>query len=168
MPEIRVNHLLDRARESLPQTAGAPRQAVLRRGVSDAYYALFHAVTDAVARHAVQGAHEAARHQFRRTLKHSRLAEVSRKVARGKRAGPSVLSNAASADEDARLVAQTLDELREEREAADYDHEEHFTALRLADAIYRSEAARDALHRGGPGVASYLSLLALNSDWASG
>lgn len=168
MPEIRVDHLLDSARANLPKSAGAPRQAALRRGVSDAYYALFHAVTHAVAHQTLHGAHEAARHQFRRTLKHSRLAEVSQEVARGKRAGPSSLSSAASADPDARLVAQTFDELRVEREAADYDHEERFSALRLADAIYRADAAIEALQRGGPGVASYLSLLALKSDWTRG
>lgn len=168
MPDIRVDHLLERARASQPVARGAPRQADLRRGVSDAYYALFHAVTEAVAHQILDGTDEAAKRQFRRTLRHARLAEVSRSVARGRSAGPAALSNTACSDSDARLVASTFDALRVEREAADYDHTERFTALRLADAIHRAEVALEALRRGGPGIASYLSLLAPKSDWTSG
>jgi hypothetical protein len=42
-------HLLDRAERLIASARGAPRQVDLRRAISDAYYALFHAASAAVA-----------------------------------------------------------------------------------------------------------------------
>jgi hypothetical protein len=45
MPVLNPDHLLDQAdRLTTPPVGGAPRQADLRRAISTAYYALFHAV----------------------------------------------------------------------------------------------------------------------------
>ena len=73
MPDISVQHLLNRAEQSQPSRAGAPRQADLRRGFSDAYYALFHRLTQAVAQQALRKVDPAAVQRFRRTLSHSTI-----------------------------------------------------------------------------------------------
>jgi hypothetical protein len=50
MPVLNPEHLLDQAdRLVTPPGGGAPRQADLRRAISNAYYALFHAILTEVA-----------------------------------------------------------------------------------------------------------------------
>lgn len=49
MAILNPEHLLDQAERLISSTRGAPRQADLRRAVSSAYYALFHAVCAAAA-----------------------------------------------------------------------------------------------------------------------
>lgn len=49
MPILSPEHLLDQADRLIVPPAGAPRQADLRRAISNAYYSLFHAVATAAA-----------------------------------------------------------------------------------------------------------------------
>lgn len=171
MPEIQVQHLLDRAQGSMPQGPGAPRQATLRRGVSDAYYALFHHLTDAVARHAVRNVESTAVRAYRRTISHAAIKGVSQAVASPKsQSGPVSLANAAKASADARSVAQAFVDLQQERHTADYDHDEVFDARRLQVAIRTAEQAIAEVDRlrTDPALCAYMSLLALTSNWSKG
>lgn len=49
MPILRIDHLLDQADGLIAAARGRPRQADLRRAISSAYYAVFHAVITAAA-----------------------------------------------------------------------------------------------------------------------
>lgn len=169
MSDIRPDHLLERAREALPQAAGAPRQATLRRGVSDAYYALFHQLTDAIARQALRGVESAPVQRYRRTLPHADLKLVSAAVASGTgRVTPAALSNEAKRDPVVRAVAQAVTDLQEERHRADYDHAEVFDARRLSDAIQRAATAVAEIDqsRTQPAMSANLALLALGTHWS--
>lgn len=168
MPDINPQHLLGRAQEALPQAPGAPRQAVLRRGVSDAYCALFHHLTDAVARQALAGIPASTVQPYRRTLAHADLKFVSNAIVSPKaKIAPTVLASHARADASVRSVAQAFVDLQEERHRADYDHADVFDARRLADAIASAASAItdiDQARTQAP-MRSYLGLLALGSSW---
>lgn len=171
MPDILVRHLLDRARESLPQGPGAPRQATLRRGTSDAYFALFHHLTDAVARQVLRHVDPTAVRAFRRTVSHAALKRVSESIAHPKkRARPAPLGNPAQADADVRALAQIVVDLQQERHSADYDHEEVFDARRLREAVHMAETAVNEIDRlrPTPSFCAFVGLIALKSDWSSG
>lgn len=165
MPEINVTHLLDRASRT-GAGAGRPRQADLRRGVSDAYYALFHGLTAAIASQTLRNLLPAGVQSFRRTLGHGVLRDRCGRIASGKRLpAPRVLSNIASADANTRLVAQAFVDLQEERALADYAHDETFDLVRLNEAIALARRALNtlAVHSNESGIAALLSSLALTS-----
>ena len=167
MPDINVSHLLDRASRT-DVGAGRPRQADLRRGISDAYYALFHGLTAAVASQALRYIPLAAVQSFRRTLRHSAVRDRCGRIASGKKLPlPMALSTTSSADANARLVAQAFVDLQEERHLADYAHDETFDVVRLNEAIALARRALNALagHSTEPGMAALLSLLAMTSTW---
>lgn len=154
----------------MPTGPGKPRQADLRRGVSDAYYAAFHALTQATARQALRNVDADAVRQYRRTLGHGQMRSVCEKVTRGQGLAPAALSNQASADPTARWISQSFVALQEERHAADYDHNEVFDATPLSVAIVRAEDMIRRLddHKNEPGTSVLLALLALRSSWSTG
>lgn len=169
MPDISVQHLLNRAEKSQPSRAGAPRQADLRRGVSDAYYALFHRLTQAVAQQALRKVDPAAVQRFRRTPSHSTIKATCQKLPSGKGLHPQPLSNQAMKSQAVRSVAQAFVDLQEQRHSADYDHADAFDAKRLAEALETSKRAIKAIgsNKSDAATCAFLSLLALKSDWAS-
>jgi hypothetical protein len=148
MAVISPDHLLDQA-EDLTNIvlAGAPRQANLRRAISNSYYALFHAVAtfaadDLIGRRNRQNAryelayrsvdHRALRSVCEDLNKNNLPAKYLRYEPRG---GFGV---------DLQALAAAVVELQEKRHAADYDP--MFRASRT-DAVLAVRMSRNALLR---------------------
>jgi hypothetical protein len=70
---IQPDSLLDHARALAGSGPGLPPDVDLRRGVSAAYYSVFHDLTDRAARHLIGSAPEGARNKIRRTWSHGEL-----------------------------------------------------------------------------------------------
>lgn len=125
MPVLNPDHLLDQAdRLMTPPGGGAPRQADLRRAISNAYYAVFHTiVTEAadnfVGRTQRQSAqysliyrsieHRSLRRLCEEVIKPTLSAKYSRYQPRGG-FGPDLIA-----------VAIAVTDLHEKRQLADYD-----------------------------------------------
>lgn len=170
MAEINPQHLLERA-DRTNAGPGRPRQVDLRRGVSDAYYAMFHSLTGAIAVQALPNMPPDVAMAYRRTLRHGALRDVCERIAKSKNLPkPAVLSTLATQDADVRLVAQTFVDLQEERHLADYSHDERFDLVRLKDAISLATRAMRTVdnRRQDPSMAAFLARLALVTAWTSG
>ena len=79
MAILNPDHLLDQAeRLTAPQGSGPPRQADLRRAISTAYYAVFHAVaTEAADQFVAASQRDSPRYQqVYRSIEHKRLRSV--------------------------------------------------------------------------------------------
>lgn len=168
MSDIRSADLIALATGAMPGGPGAPRQVDLRRGVSHAYYAFFHDITDAVARQILSAQGVDVRRIYRRSLTHAALKRVSAGIASGD-IGPlqEELARVAAPNASVRRVAQAFVDLQEERHRADYDHGDVFDARRLGDAIEVARTAMTTLsaERTTPPMAALLSLYALQSSW---
>jgi uncharacterized protein (UPF0332 family) len=143
------SELLDQARHLITKEPRRPRQASLRRGVSSAYYALFHKLTDASANFLVGGSgsgRQALRHALRRRYIHGEMKSVSNSFAAG--APPQLWQQAAGAiSTELRKVAETFVELQEARHEADYDHARAWTRQEAIELVQRAEQAFDAWER---------------------
>lgn len=173
---IDPNGLLDLAHELAGTGRGRPREANLRRGVSSAYYALFHELTDAVVEHVMPSAPVAEKRHMRRAWTHRELKEAADLVSAraqvltqnpaapltkdAEKAGP-LLDLAAS---DVRLVelAELFISLQEQRHAADYDHQQPPDKASLLSACQDAETARRRLGEAQPAAReAFLTLLLL-------
>lgn len=148
MALLNPDHLLDQADRLLaPPGIGAPRQADLRRAISSAYYAVFHALVTQAAdvlvgstqRHTPQYAlvYRSIDHRSLRTIcEEIRKATISAKyrsyVPRG------------GFGADLHAIAAAVTELQEKRHAADYDPLYRATT---ADAVLAVATGRTALLR---------------------
>lgn len=120
-----------------------PTAEDLRRAVSAAYYALFHAVTLRAAELLTSGD---MRYERTRELRHGSLDDVARRVVDAG-APPSPPADPSSAEAIAayrvRKVAYAIQRLRAEREEADYNHLTRFTQRRSVEAINLAAEAVD-------------------------
>ncbi|MDZ7733155.1 MAG: hypothetical protein U5R31_08570 [Acidimicrobiia bacterium] len=155
---IQPDGLLDHALVALAGSGpGRPPEVDLRRGVSAAYYAVFHDLTDRAARHLIGSAPEGTRNKIRRTWSHgelSTLAEIMvdrapcaggrtpqhRYRRRRARAGP--LVDLAAADPDLVEALRLFGELQAARHRADYDHDARFDKVTLLTACRDAATAR--------------------------
>src|SRR5882672_140703 len=148
MPLPNPDHLLDQVdRLVAPPAGGAPRQTDLRRAISSAYYALFHAL----ATEAADGL-AGARHRqspgyalIYRSVGHRSLRALCDNVS--KASLPAKYSKYAPKGGfggDLEAVASALVDLQDKRHLADYDPT--FKA-RTSDAFLAVATARDALSR---------------------
>lgn len=151
--------LLRLARDLAGRGRGRPPDVDLRRGVSTAYYALFHDITALAVEHALPSAPEAAKSQVRRTWSHSDIAWAAHTVKEraqilrhnaaaplskeGRRWGP--LVDLVAKDAEMAEAARLFLELQEQRHAADYDHRASFDKASLLSACQDAETARAAL-----------------------
>lgn len=127
---IKPEWLLRLARELAGEGAGRgqPRNTNLRRAVSSAYYAVFHAIALAVAQKALPSASESERQGYVRYVAHAAI-----KQACGWIAGDSPPRHLESVvlrlptNRRLSLVAAAFVALQEQRELADYDHTADFT-----------------------------------------
>lgn len=136
-------HLLELAELELQlQGAGAPRQAVLRRAASTAYYALFHALIGTVAE-TFGRSHWKAEVLFYRALDHGTARERCRKLAQ-KPLAPKERDffEFEGFPEPLRLVADEFVRLQELRHHCDYDPEFKLSKDQAGGAI---ESARSAI-----------------------
>src|SRR5215207_1010131 len=78
--EIEPRWLLRQAGElaRTPRGAGQPRNADLRRAVSAAYYAVFHAITRYAVRHLLPSASRTDQLRLARSFDHGSIAEICR------------------------------------------------------------------------------------------
>jgi hypothetical protein len=146
MPVLNPDHLLEQADRLIsPPGGGAPRQADLRRAISNAYYAIFHAV-------ATQAADDFARRTQRQTprygliyrsIDHSSLRRLCEDVI--KTTLPAKYSRyqpMGGFGPDLAAVATAIVDLQEKRHLADYDP--LFRAV-MSDSISAVATARAAL-----------------------
>lgn len=128
--------LLQHARKLAGAGRGLPPDADLRRGVSAAYYSVFHEITDRTARHLVGSAPVAIRNAVRRTWAHGELNALARSIVDRSRVlgrtppvplsrdlqafGP--LADVAATDGNLVDALRRFAELQELRHRADYDH----------------------------------------------
>lgn len=161
MPVVNPDHLLDQADRLVgPPAGGAPRQADLRRAISNAYYAVFHAV---VTEAADQLAGRTQRHSPRyalvyRSVDHGRLRAVCngikelqnwKKKAKGQnkvKSPPKLASYEPKGGFGPNLsaLADAVGDLQEKRNLADYDP---LFRVNMSDAALAVATARTAIAR---------------------
>jgi hypothetical protein len=142
------DHLLDQAdRLIAPPGRGAPRQADLRRAISSAYYALFHAVLTEAADDLIGRTHRMTpRYALAyRSIAHSSIRRLSEDILK-----PSLPAKYADYvprggfGQDLIAVATALIDLQERRHLADYDP---LFRVRASDAVLAVATSRSALAR---------------------
>jgi hypothetical protein len=136
---IEAQKLLFAADLLVPQKPGRgrPSYAAHRRGVSTAYYAVFHAVSARVAEQVFPNMDPAFRNRVRRWIGHSDIRTVAAWVARlqgtlggsapGHIAALLAPGGTPHVDADTAVIADGFLELHDKREQADYDHEAVFS-----------------------------------------
>lgn len=107
-------------------SAGRPRNALLRRAVSSAYYALFHEICRLAATQLMPNVPAAASLALTRSFSHSQIDLVCAWVAqREVKEPPAKLKpvvEALRAGNDIVSIAEAFYDLQRDRRAADYDH----------------------------------------------
>lgn len=152
MPILNPDHLLEQAERLVAAPpAGPPRQVDLRRAVSSAYYALFHATLTALADEVVGVLHQnTLRYALvHRSVDHRAIKELC--LTLSKRAPPAKYAPFAPAGffgRDFLVFAGTFAALQEERHRADYD----------VGARYRMSNARAAIAQSRSGLAAFRNL----------
>lgn len=136
---IRPADLIAAARHLLSAGRGAARDAHLRRAVSTAYYAAFHALAGACAEAVVgppgKGVGPEARDQVYRALDHGPAKEAC--IAASAKDAPFAVG--------VREFAGVFAKLQLERHAADYDPGRRLTPTEAAKLVEEAEAAIRAL-----------------------
>lgn len=148
MAILNPEHLLEQADKLItPPPAGPPRQVDLRRAISAAYYAIFHA-TLAAAADLYVGATKRTTSQYAlvyRSVDHKELREIaSRMIAPTLSIKLLPYSPLAGFDANIRAFAQAVVDLQEKRHDADYNPS---VRLKTTDAVLAVGVARDALRR---------------------
>ena len=129
--------LLDQARHLANKERRRPKQASLRRAISDAYYSLFHLLIDEGAKMLVTD--RDLRRLVQRCFLHTEMKEASRSFASGSlRPEFQVFGSVPS---DLAIVAGTFVDLQETRNNADYNFAVSFTRTEANDFIARVEQA---------------------------
>lgn len=146
MAVLNPDHLIEQAERLLAGSgAGAPRQVDLRRAISGAYYAVFHAIAAAVADDLV-GPTRRDSPQYAlayRSIDHRSVRAVCEELAKATRpAKYARYQPSGGFASDLKQLAAVVVELREAREKADYDSLFRATA---AEATFAVEAARISL-----------------------
>lgn len=141
---IRPRWLLRLAHQLVPEQVGQgqPRNTDLRRAISTAYYALFHAITRAEAEHALPGAPESEKNAFTRHVGHTAIKQVCGWINGGQ--PPQAVSATVDrlrGNAGISAVAATFSALHQAREDADYNHDADITRPTTLGLIRRSEKA---------------------------
>lgn len=158
--------LLAHARRLAGSGRGRPPDVDLRRGVSAAYYSVFHDITRQAAQHLIGSADTSAQNAIRRTWTHGEIAAASALVVdRAKVLFHNPQAPAAKpllaygplpdlAASDGFLVAglRRFSELQVLRHQADYDHDATFDKASLLTACQRAKLARNALDDAAAGA----------------
>lgn len=148
-----ASHLATRDR------TGKPKQANLRRGVSSAYYALFHLlVTEASSRLLARKALAGLRGGLARQFSHEGVKAASRAIASG---GTLTGLGSVSVPADLKKVAQAVVDLQQARHDADYDLVTPISRREALDFVNQAKEAFDAWHRVRKSEPSELYLLLL-------
>jgi hypothetical protein len=160
---LNPQHLLEQAERLVePPPAGPPRQVDIRRAISSAYYAVFHAALAAAADEFIGATvrSDARYGLVYRSVDHKALAEVCTEIGRP-RPSPRYVrySPEQGFGEDIQVFASIVLDLQGKRHAADYDP---MIRVTTADAKLAVGIARAALERlGNAAVAKRKTFLAL-------
>ena len=151
--------LLDHAGKLANPERGLPTDVDLRRGISAAYYAVFHELTGQAASHLVGSCPQRIQNEIRRSWSHGEISQLAEHIV----GRAEVLSHAPDAAlprqlerlgplldvvaNDAALVdsLQSFNDMQELRHEADYDHGRRFSRLHLIEACESARLARRQL-----------------------
>ena len=146
MAALNPDHLLEQAdRLIAPPGGGTPRQVDLRRAISNAYYAVFHAVMTEAADDFVGRKHrQTPRYALvYRSVEHRSLLRLCEDVRKGTLPGKySMHEPAGGFGPELRSFATMIKQLHEKRHEADYDP---LVRVRRSDAALAIETGREAL-----------------------
>lgn len=149
--------------------AGRPQVTWLRRSVSASYYAVFHAISLAVADQIAPTTPREDRYRLSRSLDHRRVKEVciwvSSTTAQGREQVRPIIVRLQQNNDVADLAA-IFTRLQQARHAADYDH---LADIRKAATLFHhaeAERALDLVQRiaGSADGRAFLALLALHTS----
>lgn len=137
---------------------GRPDQAVLRRAISTAYYALFHRLIERSVDQVAGKQEEALRNAFARTFDHGAMKRFARAIANGQ--PPSTTTQLFSdLSNDLRTLAETFALLQDERHVADYDLSTLIPKARARNAVTAAQVAFRLMDSPSPQIGSFLALL---------
>mgnify|MGYP006432913087 CR=1 FL=1 len=148
-----------------------PRQASLRRGVSAAYYAVFHRLVEEATREIVPGRNDALRQRVGRAVNHGDVRKLCRSlVTWNVRQSPHPLDELLGGppSPDVVRIAEGFVALQQARYEADYDMARRFVRddvdrlVELADDVF---LALKRLERGGNERRVFLYALAFHAHW---
>lgn len=136
----------------------------LRRGISAAYYAAFHDLTERVTSHLIGSCDQEIQNEIRRSWSHRELSQIAGQVlerAEMLERGPAApvrrhMENLGPLLDviarDAALVESLLlfKDLQEQRHSADYDHAVSFAKEDLLQACRKARMARRLLREASP------------------
>lgn len=158
---------------------GPPPEVDLRRGVSAAYYAVFHEITEQAARHLLSSSPLSIQNAIRRTWTHGEIDRIAEAIVDRsavlahnpaapvpnalRRFGPLLDLCAGDLVESLRLFR----ELQEQRHRADYDHEAAFDKASLVTACESADHARARMNDASPAAreACYTILTVQRTDF---
>lgn len=148
MAILNPDHLLEQAaRLIVPPRSGPPRQVDLRRAISSAYYAVFHAISAAMADEFVGVTKRAAKLYALayRGVDHRALRDLCN-AAKNPQLPPKYRSYAPATgfEPDIQVFASLFKDLQERRHEADYDPSDR---INTSDAMLAITTARNAITR---------------------
>lgn len=163
-------HLFAQARALATLDPGKPRQVNLRRAVSAAYYALFHALVDEACRLILGGSHAEApfRHALGRAFTHGAMKQSCAAFGGGtlKASVTKGLPASFSIPAEVRRIANSFVRLQEQRHNADYDRSERFRRSDVLRFVDQAEAALNAF-AGLPSSSERKFFLACLLTWTT-
>lgn len=147
-----VEQLLELAQELAdPSGAGAPRQVVLRRAVSTAYYAAFHALCGHAAGTFVTGGLRKSRALFYRSLEHGKSKDRCKRLGQNPLPGVERKFFAIpSFAQELRSFANTFVLLQEMRHRSDYDPDYKIAKAEAQEAVDDARQAMADLQSANP------------------
>lgn len=146
--------------EQLAHTGrGRPPNAALRRGISAAYYAIFHDLTEYAARHLIGSCPQEIQNEIRRSWSHGEISQLAALVVERATTMQQARANGVPghleklgplldvAAKDGALVSslRLFNDLQEQRHSADYDHGAKFAKGDLVQACASAGLARKRL-----------------------
>lgn len=158
-----ATNLLKLAQEMLPHSRGRPDQAVLRRVVSTAYYAVFHRIIEKSVDQVAGKQVESLRSAVARAFDHGAMKALSRAVATGSppKAAARTLK---TISQELRTLAELFAWLQEERHLADYDLSVQFGKERAVLAVKAAQTAFALLDNPTEDMIRYLVLLPVSKQ----
>ncbi len=148
--------------------AGRPRPVWLRRSISAAYYAVFHAFGLKIAAQVLPHGSDTDRQRLTRSLQHVALREVCQWVTGNPGAGKTHVQPIVAqlqTDPQIRQIANITFRLQEARHLADYDHLAGFDKASALSYVAQAEWVVDRLEAltGSVELEQFLALIALHS-----
>lgn len=159
--------LLEQARHLANRERRHPRQASLRRAVSAAYYALFHALVAEASGVLAPSQPDTLRARIGRTFNHADMKKACVAFSSGNLPDATRALVNAPIRQDIRTVARTFSELQEARHTADYDT---LASLSKADVLTKLSEVEQSLGilvsiRGAPDAHVFLASLLFQTKW---